>query len=69
MCLHPYVRGRHLLCYVLERANGDPVVQWLRLALSKGPNRVSPTRIRTETDPVSETLCSVVFRIPDDERS
>jgi hypothetical protein len=35
----------------------------LRLALSKGPNRVgvSPTHLRTETDPVSETLCSIVL--------
>jgi hypothetical protein len=39
--------GRHLL-----------LVQWLRLTLSKGPNRVcvSP-HLRTETDPVSETSC------------
>jgi hypothetical protein len=32
-------------------------VQWLRLALSKGPNRVGVfPHLRTETDPVSETL-------------
>jgi hypothetical protein len=42
-------------------------VQRLRLALSKGPNKVFPTpHLRTETDPVSETLFSLVFRIPDD---
>jgi hypothetical protein len=35
------------------------VVQWLWLALSKGPNK----------DPVSEALCALVSRIPDDERS
>jgi hypothetical protein len=35
--------------------------------LPKGPNRVpSPTRLRTETHPVSETLCFLVVRIPDD---
>jgi hypothetical protein len=35
-----------------------------RLALSKGPNRVSSSHhLRTETDPVSETLCFLVFRI------
>jgi hypothetical protein len=26
----------------------------------------SGIHLRTETDPVSETLCSLVFRIPDD---
>jgi hypothetical protein len=37
-----------------------------RLALSKGPNGVSvPSRhLKTETDPVSETLCFLGFRIP-----
>jgi hypothetical protein len=41
----------------LERANQ---VQWLRLALSKGLNRVDVPLfyLGTETDPVSETLCS-----------
>jgi hypothetical protein len=33
-------------------------IQWLRLALSKGPNWVGVfPHLRTETDPVSETLC------------
>jgi hypothetical protein len=33
-------------------------VQWLRLALSKGPNRVGVSlHLRTETEPVSETSC------------
>jgi hypothetical protein len=43
------------------------VVQWLRLAFSKGPNklRVFPPHMRTETEPVSETSCSLVFRIRD----
>jgi hypothetical protein len=38
--------------------------QWLRLALSKGPNRVGVfPHLRTETDPVSEMLCfSLLFR-------
>jgi hypothetical protein len=44
---------------LLERANLN---HW-RLALSNGPNRVhvSPSYLRTETDPVFETLCSLVF--------
>jgi hypothetical protein len=39
--------------------------------LSKGPNRVgvSSTHLRTETDTVSEMLCSLVLRIPDDGQS
>jgi hypothetical protein len=53
--------GRHLLCWD----------HWLRLALSKGPNRVgvSPPHLRTETNAISETLCFLVSRIPDDGRS
>jgi hypothetical protein len=39
----------------------------IRLALSKGPNRVPLPH--DGTDPVSEALCSVVFRIPDDGQS
>jgi hypothetical protein len=40
--------GRHIFCWV----------QRLRLALSKGPNRVGVSpHLRTETDPVSETSC------------
>jgi hypothetical protein len=46
------------------------LVQWLRLALSKWPNWVGvlfpPFYMRTETDPVSETSCFLVSRIPDD---
>jgi hypothetical protein len=40
---------------ILERAN---INHWTRLAPSKGPGRVgpSPPHLRTETDPVSETL-------------
>jgi hypothetical protein len=43
------------------------LVQWLSLALSKGPNwaGILPPHLRTEADPVSETLCSLVFRIPE----
>jgi hypothetical protein len=38
------------------------VVLWLRLALSEGPNRVGVLpHLRTETDPVSQTLCSLFF--------
>jgi hypothetical protein len=42
------------------------------LALSDGPNKVgdSPPHLRMETDPVSETLCSLVFfRIQVDGKS
>jgi hypothetical protein len=44
------------------------IVQWSRLALSKGPNRVdvSLRQPRTETDPISETLCFLALRLPDD---
>jgi hypothetical protein len=40
-------------------------VTGLRLALSKGPNRVdvSPTHLRTETDPLSETVFSNFWNI------
>jgi hypothetical protein len=45
------------------------MIQWLRLALSKGPNRVGVFQhphLRTVTNPVSETLCFLVSRTPDD---
>jgi hypothetical protein len=44
--------------------------RWFILALSKVPNRVvvSP-HLRTETDPVSETLCFLLFRILNDGHS
>jgi hypothetical protein len=40
--------------------------QWLTLLLFKGPNRVDVflTSRDDETDPVSETLCLLDFRIP-----
>jgi hypothetical protein len=42
------------------------VVQSLRLAISKEPNRVgvSLPHLGMETDPASETMCFLVFRIP-----
>jgi hypothetical protein len=50
----------------LERA----ILQWLRLALSKGPNWAGcflpPFHLRMETDPVSEMSRFLVSRIPDD---
>jgi hypothetical protein len=47
------------------------VVLLMMLALSKGLNRVCvfPPRLRTATDPVSETLGFLVSRISDDRRS
>jgi hypothetical protein len=39
-----------------------PQVTGLRLALSKGPNRVGVSpQLRTETDPVSETSCFTLY--------
>jgi hypothetical protein len=45
-------------------------VQWLMLAVFKGPNTVGvfPTHLRTETGAVSETSCFLVRRIPDGEK-
>jgi hypothetical protein len=45
--------------------------QWLRFALPKGPNKigVSSSHLKAETDPISETVCFLVFRIPDDGQS
>jgi hypothetical protein len=48
---------------------GPEFFQWLRLALSNGPNWVGlscPLHLRTETDPVSETLWYFIFHIQDD---
>jgi hypothetical protein len=48
------------------------IVQWLRLALSEGPNWVGvfpPSHMRTKTDPVSETSCFLFSRIPNDGES
>jgi hypothetical protein len=45
-------------------------IQSLGLVLSKGPNTAGfsppPPHPKAETDQVSETWCSLVFRIPDD---
>jgi hypothetical protein len=38
-------------------------------ALDRPGVGVLPPHLRTETDPVSETLCSLVFRIADDGQS
>jgi hypothetical protein len=47
--------------------------KWWTVALSKEPNRVSISlpllHLRTERDPVSETSCFLLFRIPDDGQS
>jgi hypothetical protein len=64
-----WVFGLHPSSCILKTTEHG--VQWLRLALSNGPNRVgvSPSHLRTETNPVPETLCFLVFRIPDDGQS
>jgi hypothetical protein len=45
--------------------------KWLRLALSKGLNRVCvpSAHLRAEIDPFSETFCFIVFTIPGKARS
>jgi hypothetical protein len=44
--------------------------QWLRLALSNGPNKVSSKpHPRMKTDPVSKTMYFPIFRIADSEQS
>jgi hypothetical protein len=60
---HPSGEKTSTLLGLLERAN-----LWLRLALSKGPNIVGvfPPHLKTEIDPVYETLCFLVSRIPMD---
>jgi hypothetical protein len=48
------------------------VVQWLRLALSKGPNWVgafSLPHLRTETDPIFEMSCFLFSRLLGDGKS
>jgi hypothetical protein len=77
ICFRPQMRGRdkererdthtHILCWVHQKE----LISITGPDLSKGPNRVcvSPPHLRTEIDPVSEALCFLVFRIPDDGRS
>jgi hypothetical protein len=50
---------------------GVTLDQRLKVTLSKGPNRVgvSPPHLRTETEQVSGTLHSLVFRILDNAES
>jgi hypothetical protein len=53
--LHPQVKGRrHLLCWVPLKV----MVQWLRLALSKGPNRVGVFLPSLEEGNRSECMCT-----------
>jgi hypothetical protein len=47
------------ICVIYIRVKLKEIGQWLRLALSNGPNWVGlscPIHLRMETDPVSETL-------------
>jgi hypothetical protein len=46
----------------------DPVIE---VSSSKGPNRVGVfhSHLKTETDPISKTLCFLAFRMPDDGQS
>jgi hypothetical protein len=49
LCVLMWGSGRHLLC--LANLNHE-----------NGPNRVGVSPLRMETDPVSETLCSLEYR-------
>jgi hypothetical protein len=64
-----------LVCVSVFRWN---LISWetesgalIDLAPSKGPNRVgvSSLHLRMETDPLSETLCFLVFGIPNNRQS
>jgi hypothetical protein len=77
-CLFPFLQMLHTypssgagkmgaLVADVRSALSHIAVQWLRLALSKGPNRIGFfPHLRTETDPVSETswFSLVCFLIP-----
>jgi hypothetical protein len=58
---------------LLSPLEGPNLSHWTGLdwsGLAKGPKRVSPLfHVRTETDPVSETLCFLIFSIVDDGQS
>jgi hypothetical protein len=44
-----------------NNSKGASDIRWLKLALSKGTNRVGVSHLKAETDPVSGTLCFVVI--------
>jgi hypothetical protein len=54
----PGLRYFYIPLFILAR-----VVQWLRSTLLKGHSRVVVSILRTETNRVSGTLCSLRFRI------
>jgi hypothetical protein len=50
----------------LERAKlNGPVTE---VSITKVSNR-SPLHLRTEVDPITESLCFIIFRIPNDGQS
>jgi hypothetical protein len=51
-------QSKNFIASIISTATAIPtqVVQWLRLALSNGPNNLPFPHLRTETDPLSETL-------------
>jgi hypothetical protein len=64
-CFIPRQTGRR----TVGRNVRPEFVQWLRLALSNGPKCVGlscPIHLRTEAEPVSETMWSFVFHVQDD---
>jgi hypothetical protein len=73
ICFLPQVRGEDTYSVgTIRKGELQGSVTNPRLALPKGPDKVgvfSPPHLRKETDPLSETLCSVVSRIPDDGKS
>jgi hypothetical protein len=56
--------GFSYLCTCSYTGMGHPVIEVLTQL-----NRFLPPHLMTETDPVSEILCSVVLRIPDGGQS
>jgi hypothetical protein len=47
----------------------SPVIDVSSFYGTQQSRSLPPPHLRTETDPVSETLCFLVFRIPDDGQS
>jgi hypothetical protein len=64
-----YSKSYRTECF-LPRISGERNLFWNNdrgyLFLRDPTESVTPTRLRTETDPVSEMLCSLLIRMPDD---
>jgi hypothetical protein len=64
-----FCRTSHLTYNIFRLTTRPPEeLEWLRLALPHGPNRVClPFNLATQIDPVSEALCSEPLTIKDDQ--